>query len=87
MLTPRPPVAGPDRRGLDIQAREFEAESISWLVCNRLGIDSPSARYLDGYLDANREVPIIALDLVLKGTGRIERMGREVLSRRQKNPA
>jgi NADPH:quinone reductase-like Zn-dependent oxidoreductase len=30
----------PDRRGLDSQTEEFEAEA--YLVCGRLGIDNPS---------------------------------------------
>ncbi|MBR4886704.1 MAG: hypothetical protein IKU16_05440 [Muribaculaceae bacterium] len=37
--------------------KEFEAESVSWLVCERLGIGNPSEKYLSGYLTENNEIP------------------------------
>jgi hypothetical protein len=73
----------PDRRGLDLSAREFEAESISYLVCTRLGIANPSAEYLSGYCKRNDEVPNISLDCVMKAAGLIEQMGRERLALRK----
>ena len=36
---------------------EFEAESVSWLLCKRYGIESSSARYLNSYLDYNKQIP------------------------------
>jgi hypothetical protein len=56
----------PDRRGLSHEVREFEAESVCYLVCARLGIDNPSETYLAGYVRANKEVPPISLDCVMK---------------------
>ena len=44
-------------RNLSHEAKEFEAESVSWLVCERLGIGNPSEKYLSGYLTANNEIP------------------------------
>lgn len=73
----------PDRRGLSEAAEEFEAESVTYLVCARLGIANPSASYLAGYLTANSEVPPISLDCVMKVAGQIEKMGRERLSPRK----
>jgi len=73
----------PDRRGLHLNVREFEAETVAYLVCIRKGIDSKSDTYLSGYLKENDEIPNISLDLVLKNTGLIERMGRERLKRRE----
>lgn len=73
----------PDRRGLDLNAREFEAESICYLVCNRLGIANPSAEYLSEYVRWNGEVPPISLDRVMKAAGLIEQMGRERLALRR----
>lgn len=64
----------PDRRGLNGLSEEFEAESVAYLVCSRLGIETPSAEYLSGYLAANRTVPPISLDCVLKTAGLIEAM-------------
>jgi hypothetical protein len=65
----------PDRRGLPIDLREFEAESICYLVCTRLGLDNPSAEYLAGYVRNHETTPPISLDAVLKATLLIERMG------------
>ncbi|WP_439577203.1 ImmA/IrrE family metallo-endopeptidase [Elioraea sp.] len=67
----------PDRRGLPLSVREFEAESICYLVCARLGIDNPSDKYLSDYLGTHAEAPQISLDCVMKAAGLIEQMGRE----------
>lgn len=62
---------------------EFEAESICYLVCSRLGIDNPSDEYLAGYTERNAETPAISLDCVMKTAGLIEQMGREWLKPRK----
>jgi hypothetical protein len=48
----------PDRRNLSHAVREFEAESVSYLVCVRLGIDTASDEYLAGYV---ARCPVTAL--------------------------
>ena len=63
-----------DRRFLDIYEREFEAESICWLVCERIRIKNPSAEYLSGYLKKYEEIPKISIDSVLKAVAIIESM-------------
>jgi hypothetical protein len=73
----------PDRRGLPHQIREFEAESICYLVCQRLGIDNPSYEYLSGYIGKNEETPAISVECVMKAAGLIEQMGRERLKPRK----
>ncbi len=65
----------PDRGKLDFSSREFEAESVSYLVCLRLGLDTPSEKYLNGYLSKKKEVPQISLEAVLRAAGLIESMG------------
>jgi hypothetical protein len=77
----------PDRSGLSKYEVEFEAESTSFLVCQRLGIETPSYRYLSSYLNDknNHEVPNISLELVLKASGLIEQMGRALLKPRKEN--
>ena len=62
---------------------EFEAESVCYLVCARLGIDNPSDAYLSGYIKEHSEVPPISLDCVMKAAGLIEQMGREQLKPRK----
>ena len=46
-----------------------------WLLCERCGINNPSVRYLNGYLDNNNDIPDgISIDTILKACGKIERM-------------
>ena len=63
--------------------REFEAESICYLVCERAGIQNPSAAYLSDYLQRNEFIPAISFDAVLKAAGMIEQMGKRKLSPRK----
>jgi hypothetical protein len=70
----------PDRRGMTKTHCEFEAESVTYLVCCRLGIDNPSAEYLADYVKRCPDVPPISLECVMKAAGLIEQMG----SKRQK---
>lgn len=76
-------VRWPDRRGLDRNTREFEAESVSYLVCRRGGLKTPAVEYLHGYLGKNAEVPSISLDCVFKAAQRIERMRTQKLKPRK----
>ena len=62
---------------------EFEAESVCYLVCRRLGIDNPSDEYLAGYLKHHSEVPSISLEAVMVTANLIEKMGRERLKPRK----
>jgi hypothetical protein len=63
---------------LDVErcVAEFEAESVAWLVCERIGISNPSEKYLAGYLDNDGQVPPISLEAVLKAAGIVENMLR-----------
>ena len=65
---------------------EFEAETVSYFVCKRLGIDSPSDEYLADYLEKNQEVPNISLECVMKAAGLIEQMGKRRLKPRRVRP-
>jgi len=70
-----------DRRGLHKNEREFEAECVCWLVCERKGINNPSAAYLNDYLENNEYIPDISTDTILKAVSIIESMINE-----KKNP-
>jgi IrrE N-terminal-like domain len=72
----------PTRRGAPLEIREFEAESVCYLVCTRLGIENPSAEYLAGYIRNYESTPPISLDAVMKSSWLIEQMGRERLKLR-----
>jgi len=73
----------PDRRGLNHIVREFEAESIAYLVSTRAGIDNPSEQYLAGYVGKQEQVPPISLECTMKAAGLIEHMGREKMKPRK----
>jgi hypothetical protein len=62
---------------------EFEAESVVWLVCERLYLKNPSAKYLSVYLNKYDEIPPISMECVLKAAGRIESMTAKNLSPRK----
>lgn len=68
-----------DRSRLPPEAEEFEAECVAWLVCERAGIENPSARYLAGYFDENGKIPDISVETVLKAVREIEAMTQKVL--------
>ncbi len=62
-----------DRSSLSENEREFEAESVCWLVTQRRGIDNPSHKYLAHYLDNNACIPErISIETILCVAGRIE---------------
>jgi Zn-dependent peptidase ImmA (M78 family) len=73
----------PDRRGLSQVTREFEAESISYLICKRMGIDTPSDEYLSSYLGKDPDIPDISLECIMKTIGLIEQMGKRLLGLRK----
>lgn len=73
----------PDRRGLSKETVEFEAESVTYLICQRLAIGNPSAQYLSRYFNDNQNVPDISLECIMKVAGLIEQMGRQKLKLRK----
>ena len=78
----------PDRNGLEKQVMEFEAESVSYLVCSRLGLKRASDYYLATHLGKlSKEIPPISLDRVMAAAGLIEQMGQGRLELRpEKKP-
>jgi hypothetical protein len=72
----------PDRQNLSDTVREFEAESVSYLVCARLGIDTASEGYLAGYVRKCPVTPSINLDRIMKSVWLLEQMGRAGLGLR-----
>jgi hypothetical protein len=73
----------PDRRNLSHAVPEFEAESVSYLVCVRLGIDTASDEYLAAYVRDCAVTPSISLDRVMKSVWLLEQMGRTRLGLRK----
>jgi len=77
----------PNRHTLVANLCEFEAESVCYLVCKRLGIDNTSDEYLSGYVQKHEETPAISLEAVMKAAGLVEKMGRERLKPRKAKEA
>lgn len=61
-----------DRGDRTESVKEFEAESVSWLMCGRFGVDSPSGRYLSLYLDGDGALPPVSTEMIFKAVKRIE---------------
>jgi hypothetical protein len=73
----------PNRPNLDKPTVEFEAESVSYIVCKRLGLETTSAQYLAGYVRHHIELPRISLYAVLKAAGYIQEIGERLLPERK----
>ncbi len=63
--------------------REFEAESVAWLVCSRLGIATDTIEYLNGYFEKYQTIPDISMDLVLKASMEVEKRLRGHMNPRE----
>lgn len=63
------------KRRLDTKEEEFEAETVAWLVCKRMGISNPSEQYLAIYAKDGK-IPLCSIDLIMKAVTEIEEMIR-----------
>ena len=70
---------------LDLKTREFEAESVAYLVCRRFGLKTASERYLAGYAgDEGIELPPFSFDAILDAVKYVETMGESSFEPRRK---
>lgn len=58
------------------ETKEFEAEIVSYLVCQRLGIRTKSVEYLSNYMEENEQIPPILIDCVFQAVDAIEQMAK-----------
>jgi hypothetical protein len=56
---------------------EIEAESIAYLVCNRVGLETSSDSYLSTYIKDDQAMPWISLDTILTVSNYIEQVGQK----------
>ena len=61
------------KRKLTLKEKEFEAETVAWLMCKRHGISNPSEEYLASYAPEG-EIPICSTELIMRAVTEIERM-------------
>ena len=60
-------------RGLSIKEREFEAETVAWLMCKRHGVNNASEEYLATYAPSGT-IPLCSTDFIMKAVTEIEKM-------------
>jgi hypothetical protein len=70
----------PSRVGLPRRAIEVEAETVAYIVTNRMKLSGTSAAYLSGLLTDGAVPPEISLDLITKTAVKIERMAKESMN-------
>lgn len=63
------------RKNLSNESKEFEAESVSFLVCKRHGLTTTSHQYLSDYVTKNATLPAISIETILTVSNHIEKMG------------
>ena len=59
---------------LDLNAMNFEAQCVTWLVCERQGITNPTTERLANYLQHHKRIPDVSLDFILQAANEIEKM-------------
>ncbi len=76
----------PNRAHLDLAQKEFEAESVSYVVCKRFGIRSNSEEYLADYVDRQSLIPSeVSVDLILKAASKIETLIKSGPSKKERS--
>jgi len=61
-------------RKLSQTGEELEAETISFLICKKLGLETRSAEYLAGYISSKKDLKEFSPELVIKIADKIEEM-------------
>jgi predicted metallopeptidase len=59
-------------RKLTRTVEELEAETISYLICKKLGLETRSEEYLSGYITSNDDLEQFSFELVIKTADKIE---------------
>lgn len=62
----------PDRTAINHAQREIEAESVSYLVCSRHGVESRSHAYLANHVEKNTTIDHVDLYQVMRAAGGVE---------------
>ena len=65
-----------ERRGLDLGSEAIEAESVAFLICQRIGLSKNAHNYLADYITGNQDLPLFSLNAVLQAVHYIEDMGK-----------
>lgn len=69
-----------EQRVISKKAMEIEAESVAWLICNRIGINTNSYEYIAEYLEDDEELPQdIDVESIYRAANKINDMFDDVL--------
>ncbi len=60
-------------RSLSKNVQELEAETVSYLICHRLGLETKSAEYLASYLNDDHDRNQISIEKIIKTVDFIEK--------------
>lgn len=67
------PIKLPHRK-LSKSAEELEAETVSFLICKKLGLESRSAEYIAGYIKDEQDLLSFSYETVIKTADKIEKL-------------
>ena len=70
----------PSRAGLSHETVEIEAESVSHIVLNRVGLESASPAYLSSYIADGGIPESVSVDLIAKVAAKLEEMSQRLLT-------
>jgi predicted metallopeptidase len=62
------------KRNLSRTGEELEAETISFLICKKLGLETRAAEYLAGYISSEKDLEEFSYELVIKTADKIEQL-------------
>lgn len=62
------------QRRLSTTTEELEAETISYLLCKKLGLESRSAEYIAGYIKSEKDLTEFSYEIVIKTADKIEKL-------------
>ncbi|MCX7770758.1 MAG: hypothetical protein N2202_06715 [Proteobacteria bacterium] len=64
----------PVRKKLDKKIKELEAETVSYLLCARMGLQTSSLEYLAGYISSEEDLKIVSYEMIARATDKIEKL-------------
>lgn len=73
------------RGSLSKDIMEIEAESVSYLVCRRLGLKSTAMKYLSNYIINEKQLPAISIETILTVSLHIEKMWQKGFKPKKNN--
>lgn len=76
----------PQRENVSLSVREIEAESIAYLVLQRLGMENQAVTYIASYHDKRGDFDQVSIDLLIKTVGKIEKMIKKPFKDKKKPP-